>query len=121
MKHFHMPRITISATDLWVFCIIALFTFFIDVVYVISHTKMGIQLSDYWIVSNVIFYGVELVCLTAVNISKKLKPEQKDTYEAIAHEVGKSVGLGIASSISDNLDIPALTSGARAYHKRKRL
>lgn len=109
----------LSLTDAWVFLVIFLFTFFVDVIYVVIHYLIGIQISDYWLVCNVIFYSVELIMITAVNIAKKLKPEQKEAYKEISGEIGKGIAEGVISGIVGDIQMPQLTSGAHSTKPRK--
>lgn len=113
-KHFHLGKNDLSMSDVWVFLVVLLFTIVIDVVYVMVHFYLGIQLSDYWLLCNVIFYGIEIICITSVNIVKKLKPDQREVYKEIAAEVSKGLGQGIASTISDSISFPSMTSGERS-------
>ena len=46
-KHFHLPQTDITMSDIFVFITIALFIAFVDVVYLIIHYSLGIQISDY--------------------------------------------------------------------------
>lgn len=116
-KHFHLGKNDLSMSDVWVFLVVLLFTIVIDVVYVMVHFYLGIQLSDYWLLCNVIFYGIEIICITSVNIVKKLKPDQREVYKEIAAEVSKGLGQGIASTISDNISFPSMTSGEMSCGK----
>lgn len=92
-----------------------MFIIFVDVVYVGIHYMLNIQISDYWLIVNVIFFSIEILSLTAVNIAKKIKPSQKETYKEIASEVSKGIAAGVVTSISDNISLPDISSGTRGY------
>lgn len=94
---------------------VALFIIFVDVVYVGIHYMLNIQISDYWLIVNVIFFSIEILSLTAVNIAKKIKPSQKETYKEIASEVSKGIAAGVVTSISDNISLPDMSSGYRGH------
>ena len=116
-KHFHLPKTDITMSDIFVFITIALFIAFVDVVYLIIHYSLGIQISDYWLVCNVIFYSVELLCLAIISVVKKLKPDQKEAYKEIAGEISKGVAEGVVSHIIDGFQMPAMTSGEHSIKR----